>query len=64
MHKFVLQPKEVGKIEIIGDTAQFIGPKTRVLFLVTEKNRGWIEEFRFWITADSEENLEFKRRGK
>lgn len=53
MHKFVLQPKEEGNLEIALDASRFIGSKTRAHWL-TMRRGDRTEEFTFRITAFSE----------
>jgi hypothetical protein len=61
VHKFVLPPKEEGKIEIIVDTRRFNGPKTKSHWLTTQKNGGPTEEFILSIQADSNEDLKLEQ---
>jgi hypothetical protein len=61
VHKFVLQPKEEGTVEIVLDARRFSGTRTRTFFLQT-REKGGFKQYIFRIQADSDEYLEREQR--
>jgi len=55
MDKTKLNPKEEGKLLVVVETPRFIGKKTLAIFVTMQT--GHFEEFRFFITCDSDKDL-------
>jgi len=56
----VLEPNEVGLVEVTVDTNRFVGSKTVTLYLTMEQF-GSTEQFRFIITTNSVDGIQIGR---